>query len=385
MKSQTFLRSTIVLIAFASLSCQQKKPVTLLCEVRDNVFPITSFAVSPSEQRFATCSDRSRKVKIWDVRSRRQITEGDWGNSIAFWNEDTIAVTSTERGRIHYPAIEVLNWQGGTLDAKLPVALNVDASCLAIAANTRTLFSGGIISKYEGQKLYGEPNRKKKTIEVWSEGDVERFAAKQRLQDAARGPDLLKLREEWFDFNSNGDLSECDDDVNGMLVDQDGNYLIAVGEYQDDGVVERFDVREGKLLWRRTIPGFYVRSALFCNDSHSVAIRPDVSWHDGNKQPVDADVVRVLDVVTGEDQRQIHTGQPGIAAIAYSERLKILATGGNDGTIIFWRPDTGVKVATINTELFSMTAMTIIESVNELVVANKGGRIRFYKINENLK
>ena len=88
---------------------------------------------------------------------------------------------------------------------------------------------------------------------------------------------------------------------------------------------------------------------------------------------------------TGKDLLKFHTDDHRVTAIASHEQLNFIATGGDEGVITLWRADTGIKIGSIKSGNDEITALRFIESRGQLVAADKGGSLCFYRIGRSIE
>lgn len=335
---------------------------------------IGAVAISGSGKHFAAIH-KSGLLETWDedsVQSMKRIPFAGNSRSITFWTERTIATTWAQ---FHSGKSGVIVWDfgSGSPTAKLPVALIGDPSRV-VKVETQSgplLVSGSSIPIGGWTIRVGENQRHSGSVEVWSETDMKKFKTSDAGKQLGYGVELFHLEKEW---------SQYDGGTNDIAVDTDASVFAVAGGSWKEGLISLFSIATGKCVWRKSFDDFPTTGCCFCDHGKRLAISSSEWPEIRGRNRSDQDVIRMLDCDSGNELFQWRSNQKFISAIASSEGLDLLVTGGDDGTICFWQPDDGTIVMRIPSQVGNLTAMSFSTVGGKLMVGGKTGKVRVYTV-----
>ena len=369
--------SLVLMVSCASLTAAELRPIiiTLDRKLRCEKASVSSLEFSPDAKLMAALHE-SGLLEVWDTSSwlpPLQIPMAGNGKSIAFWRNDHIAATWGMPFTAKNSAIVLWTCGSGMPISKLPMAELAVGSSLCAFETSGVIISGAAFPK-GGFKVPERGNsRQIGAIDVWSEKDIQLFAS--RDVDKSLGFDARL-------FNQRGQLTEHKMSVNALVAVSQGTSVIAAGEDGiGSGIISRFNIQNGELIWSRVVQKYPVSAICLCRSGGAFCLSslPWLGIEDAQISPM-LNMIRIFSVDSGMELLQWRTDHARVTSIASSIDFDVVATGGNDGRICLWSADNGKKIATYNSDLGEVSALKFSDAKKQLVAGGKTGEIRIYII-----
>ena len=288
---------------------------------------IAQVAFSPDGERLASVDYYQGLTKLWDVPSRRFITDltgypGDhMGGGATFSPNGKLLATSSYSGI-------VMLWGTATFERISVLTNDFPAASLAFSPDSKVL---AVATSY----IVFRPNIPR-SLAFW---DVAARKKLNRLAEAA--PDATAVR-----FSNDG-------------------RLVAVGYHE--GWVRLWDWESGRKTGEFQKHFGQVPTVAFSADGTLLA-----SGGDGDEKVVLYSVatVRVLKTLEG------HTG--GVKSVAFAPDGKSLAAAGNDGTIRLWNLATHQPILTLKKHAGNVTSVAFTRDGNFLASSGADADLRLW-------
>jgi RNA polymerase sigma factor (sigma-70 family) len=298
---------------------------------------IASVVFSP-DGRLLSSGSGGFHYRLWDVAARREKHRSTrpGGNVVAFAADGRTVAAAGYDGTItiHDAASgKVLDRPAGARKGVTCLAFSPDGQVLAVA------HAPGVLELWDVGR--GRKTRSWRTSQQW----IDRLALSadgRQLASASQGGDSVQL---WDAAAGRAAGSVKTGALTGLALSADGKTL-ATGALENAEnralTIQLWETATGRK--RATLrAGSYSTALVFAPDSRTLA-----SAYDGAYRPVlptgllmetahkDEGTIKVWDLATGKQARRLDGHQGGVRHLAYAPDGKLLASGGNDTTILLW-------------------------------------------------
>lgn len=153
-------------------------------------------------------------------------------------------------------------------------------------------------------------------------------------------------------------------DVISIACAPDGQRFVTAS---DDNTAAVWSLETGQLLQRVRVPGTRINGAVFTPDGRRIVTADTFPTNN----------VRVWDLETGSEVRQLKGHAGGTAALAFVTD-DTLATGGSDQKVTLWNLATGEAVQTLEAARGAVSHLVVIPGSKLLAVGSQDRRVNVY-------
>ncbi len=301
---------------------------------------VYSVAFSPDGRQFAAGSG---ELKIWDASNGvplRELKGHDYGvESFAYSPDGSLIATGDAKG-----PVRIWDANSGKLVRVLP-GHKYAVNRLSFSPDGRTLATTGS----DTIKLWNVADGKLLNTVADGEERVYGLAYFPDGQSFATGNEVGNVHiRDATDGGSIHTFKTSGLGVRSISFAPDGRHIVSAGR---DRRVRVWDVRRGKLVHDMEGHGNPVNAVAYSPNGQLIASGSGDSMMRGsNVIDVDDSSVKLWNAQSGELVRKLEGHVGGVLSLAFSSDGKMLASGGQQETVILWDVETGRKLHTLTPE-----------------------------------